>query len=82
MNQTQSRDNLQARQAAVVAERLLTVREVAARLGVSTRQIWKLTGSGQIPASLRLAGSVRWRASDIAAFIGVGCDMRAFRAER
>ena len=56
-------------------DKLLTVREVAARLGVSTRQCWKLNASGRMPAPLRLSRSVRWRESDLAAFIAAGCDM-------
>jgi excisionase family DNA binding protein len=61
---------------------LLTVRQVAAQLNVSTRQVWKLASSGRLPAPVRLARSVRWRESDIARFIECGCDMRAFDAGR
>ncbi|MGD8452200.1 MAG: hypothetical protein PVJ57_10315 [Phycisphaerae bacterium] len=56
------------------------MRDVAARLGVSTRQVWKLAGSERLPLPVRLARSVRWRESDIARFIECGCDMRAFEA--
>lgn len=71
------------RQEAVVADRLLTVREVAARLGVSTRQVWKLAASGRLPAPVRLARSVRWRESDIADFIRLGCPaLDAFESEK
>ena len=58
--------------------RLLAVREVAGRLGVSSRQVWKLAGEGKMPAPVRLAGSVRWRSSDIDQFIESGCNMAAF----
>jgi predicted DNA-binding transcriptional regulator AlpA len=68
------------RQAAAVADRLLTVREVAERLGVSPRQIWKLRASGRLCTPVRLSRSVRWRASDIAKFIDLGCDMARFEA--
>lgn len=62
---------------------LLTVREVADRLRVSSRQVWKLTSSGRMPAPVRLSRSVRWRASDIDRFIELGCPSReAFDADR
>ena len=62
---------------------LLTVREVADPLRVSSRQVWKLTSSGRIPAPVRLSRSVRWRASDIDRFIELGCPSReAFDADR
>lgn len=59
---------------------LMTVREVAKALKVSTRQIWKLNSAGQVPPAVRLARSCRWRATDISRFIDAGCDMRAFEA--
>ena len=61
---------------------LMTVREVAARLKVSTRQVWKLAASGRLPGPMRLGRSVRWRADDLAAFIAAGCDMQRSGAER
>ena len=56
---------------------LLTVREVATALKVSPRQIWKLSSAGRLPAPVRLARSVRWRAADIARFVELGCPPRA-----
>ena len=55
---------------------LLTVREVAALLGVSPRQIWKLNSTGRIPAPLRLSRSVRWSAETISAWVRLGCPSR------
>ena len=61
---------------------LLTVREVAAALKVSPRQIWKLNAMGRLPAPIRQARSVRWRSSDIAEFVRLGCPSRdRFEAE-
>jgi excisionase family DNA binding protein len=71
MNKTQT-NSTSGRQAAV-AERLLNVREVAARFGVSGRQVWKLVASGRLCAPVRLGRSVRWRESDIDEFIRLGC---------
>lgn len=61
---------------------LMTVRDVAAALKVSARQIWKLNSTGRLPAPVRLSRSVRWRAGDIAEFVRLGCPSRErFEAE-
>jgi predicted DNA-binding transcriptional regulator AlpA len=61
---------------------LMTVREVAVALRVSPRQIWKLNSTHRLPAPVRLCRSVRWRASDIAEFVRLGCPSRdRFEAE-
>jgi len=56
-----------------VENTLMTVRDVANALKVSARQVWKLCSSGRLPAPIRLARTVRWRANDIAEFIRLGC---------
>ncbi len=61
---------------------LLTVKDVAARLRISARQIWKLSSSGRMPAPVRVSSSVRWRAEDIARWVEMGCPSRErFEAE-
>ncbi len=75
MNQTTMQE-LPQRQATSVPEQLLNVREMATRLGVSTRQVWKLASSGRLPAPIRLGRSVRWRESDLDRFIALGCPAR------
>ncbi len=61
---------------------LLTVKDVAARLRISQRQVWKLLASGRIPAPVRLSRSVRWRAEDIDDWVRMGCPSRErFEAE-
>ena len=60
---------------------LLTVREVARLLKLSTRQIWKLSSAGKLPAPVRLGRSVRWRASDLARFLAVGADPARYDGE-
>jgi excisionase family DNA binding protein len=72
-------ETLLSRQAAAVAaggDRLLKVSEVARLLGVSSRQIFKLARSGQLPAAVKLSRSTRWRESDIRAFIANGCKLQ------
>lgn len=51
---------------------LLTVRDVAQRLRIGTRTVWKWTSTGHLPAPLRLGKSgrtVRWQATDIDRFL-------------
>lgn len=55
---------------------LLDVRQLATRLRLSPRQIWKLNSSGKIPAPVRIARSVRWDADTIASWVRAGCPSR------
>ena len=55
---------------------LLTVKDVAAMLSVSQRQVWKLNASAKIPAPIRLARSVRWDRAELEAFIRAGAPNR------
>jgi predicted DNA-binding transcriptional regulator AlpA len=61
---------------------LLDVRVVAKLLKMSGRQVYKLARSGRFVKPVKLAGSTRWRADDIALFIGAGCDMAKFEKAR
>lgn len=65
-----------------VGPALWRVREVAEALGVSPRQIWKLLATNRLPRPIRLGRSVRWRRTDIEAYIEASCDMAAFQAAR
>jgi predicted DNA-binding transcriptional regulator AlpA len=50
--------------------RLFTAQEVAALLGVSIRQVWRMRLSGALPAPVRIGKrSVRWREADLALFV-------------
>jgi predicted DNA-binding transcriptional regulator AlpA len=48
---------------------LLTAREVAERLNVCPRTIWRWTSMGRLPKPIRLVGSkaTRWKEADIEA---------------
>lgn len=50
-------------------ERLLTAAAVADMLDLSKRQIFRLNSSGKIPGPVRIGGSVRWRQSEIEAWL-------------
>lgn len=52
---------------------LLNVNQVAERLGISSRQCWKLLCAGRFPKPVRLGRSVRWRQDVITKFIERGC---------
>jgi predicted DNA-binding transcriptional regulator AlpA len=50
---------------------LLTAREVAALLRIHPRSVWRATSAGDIPKPIRIGPKVvRWRLSDLQAFIG------------
>ncbi len=54
------------------AKELLTAREVAARIRVSLRTVWRWTAAGDLPAPVRTGCNgriVRWKAEDIDQFI-------------
>jgi excisionase family DNA binding protein len=53
---------------ALVPRSLLTVKDVALQLGVSTTTVYKLCYSGALP-HIRIIGSMRIAPADLAAFI-------------
>ena len=53
--------------------RLVDVSQVAKILDVSERTVWRLRSGRQIPAPIRIGGLVRWRRSDIIAWIEADC---------
>ena len=56
---------------------MLTDSEIAAKLKVSRRQVWKLLATGRLPQPVRIGRSVRWKESDFNLWINGGC--RALR---
>lgn len=64
-------------------EKLIDVTKVAKMTATSPRTVHRLNSSGRIPRSLKIGGCLRWRASDIDAWIEMGCPRRAeFEAKR
>jgi predicted DNA-binding transcriptional regulator AlpA len=55
---------------------LLTVEKLAELLSISVRSVWRLQSAHRIPEPMRLAGSVRWRLSDIQKWVDAGCPPR------
>ncbi|MFG0244860.1 MAG: helix-turn-helix transcriptional regulator [Phycisphaerales bacterium JB052] len=52
-----------------MSDRLLTVKEVAERLGISIRTVWSLRSSGRIPDAVKIGNATRWRRSEIETYI-------------
>ncbi|MHB8863461.1 MAG: helix-turn-helix transcriptional regulator [Pirellulaceae bacterium] len=52
---------------------LISAPELAKILGISARSVWRLLSAGKLPAPVRLGGAVRWRRSDVLAWIEQGC---------
>jgi excisionase family DNA binding protein len=48
---------------------LLNAREVAERLGISLRTVWRWTVTGELPAPVRRGRIVRWKVADIDQFV-------------
>jgi excisionase family DNA binding protein len=52
---------------------LLDVRAVARLLDCSWRHVYRLADAGKMPGPVRLGTAVRWRRSDLVAWIDAGC---------
>jgi excisionase family DNA binding protein len=52
---------------------LLDVRAVAALLDCSPRHIYRMADGGLMPSPVRVGALVRWRRSDLDAWIAGGC---------
>ena len=54
-------------------ERLVTVDEVAERLAVSTRSIWRLVSARKIVLPIKVGGATRWREAELIRWMAAGC---------
>jgi predicted DNA-binding transcriptional regulator AlpA len=52
---------------------LLSAEKVAELLDISVRTLWRLRAAGKMPTPVRLGGSVRWRAQEVAVWTQQGC---------
>lgn len=48
---------------------LLTVDQVAELLQVSARTVWRMRSGGELPAPIRVLGSVRWRRAELESWV-------------
>lgn len=56
-----------------VATLLLDVRGVAVMVGCSSRSIYRLSDGGRMPRPVKIGRLIRWRRSDVEAWIAAGC---------
>ncbi|MGI6125034.1 MAG: helix-turn-helix transcriptional regulator [Acetivibrionales bacterium] len=60
---------------------LINAKELAKRLALSKRQVFRLHACGKIPAPVRIGGAVRWVALEIGAWLAAGApDARAWES--
>jgi excisionase family DNA binding protein len=52
----------------VSSGRLLTARQAAEHLAISTRTLWSITARGELPV-VRIGRAVRYRPADLAAYV-------------
>ena len=52
---------------------LLTAKQVAALMQISTRTVWRLLSAGELIEPLRIRGNTRWRRSELERWIDEGC---------
>ena len=55
---------------------LLTAAEVGRLRGISTATVWRWDTAGRLPQPVRLGGTTRWRATELAAWTDAGCPDR------
>ena len=60
---------------------LITAEELAAKLSISKRTIYRLLSAGAIIKPIRFRGIVRWRTAEIEEWIAAGCpDCRSWQS--
>ncbi len=52
---------------------LMSARQVAELLNISTRTLWRLKSAGRLPSAIRIGKSIRWRREDLNTWIEEGC---------
>ncbi|MBW7865055.1 MAG: helix-turn-helix domain-containing protein [Candidatus Hydrogenedentes bacterium] len=52
---------------------LLNAKQVARMLGVGESSLWRYRDMGALPCPVKIGRSVRWRSTDIIAWIDAGC---------
>ncbi len=48
---------------------LLSVKQVAELLALSSRTVWRLVSAGELPEPVRIGRAARWRMEDIEEFV-------------
>ncbi|HUT34626.1 MAG TPA: helix-turn-helix domain-containing protein [Planctomycetota bacterium] len=58
---------------------LLTVRQVAAALGVGARSVWRMASAGELPGQIKVGGATRWQRAAIEDFVAERAKRAALR---
>jgi excisionase family DNA binding protein len=61
--------------------RCLTVKDVAGRLKISIRKVFRLKASGELPPSIKIGRCLRWREADIDKWIDDGGSFGSVRTK-
>lgn len=56
---------------------VLTAKQLADILSISTRTVWRFDSAGFMPKPIRLGKTVRWKAEEVTAWIEAGCPVRS-----
>ena len=58
---------------------LINAKELAGKLLLSARTVWRLRSAGKLPRPVCVGGSIRWRLIDINRWLDMDCpDQRTF----
>jgi len=60
----------------------ISAKELAEKLSLSPRTIWRLLSAGKLPRPVSIGGSKRFLMSDVTLFIECGCDITMYRARK
>ena len=60
----------------------ISAKELAEKMSLSTRTIWRLLSANKLPKPASIGGSKRFLMSDVNLFIECNCDMTLFQARR
>ena len=60
----------------------ISAKELAEKLSLSPRTIWRLLSAGKLPKPASIGGSKRFLMSDVNLFMECNCDMAIFQARK
>ena len=52
---------------------MITAQQLAGKMQISTRSLWRKLSGGLVPQPIRIGGIVRWRLVEIEKWIADGC---------
>jgi predicted DNA-binding transcriptional regulator AlpA len=60
----------------------ISARELAAKLSLSPRTVWRLLSAKKLPKPVSIGGSKRFLIKDVNLFLECNCDMAAYKAKK